>query len=332
MYLPTVSVCGKLMPAPGGDVHDYFSIARYFWPNPKAPQAPFIRKDGYTNPESQIRGDRSKLKLACEVSLSLTLGWCHTSDPAYAVRAAEIIKTFFIDAQTRMSPHLRFAQTIPGIDKPSPFGLIEGRALPKALCAARALSTAGYITEADHFGILQWFEHYLVYLEESEQGKAVRDRGNNHLSWFYVQFVYIAHWLGFAAKAESWLEEFWCHRMPMQFDSHGLQRLELSRANPFHYSAFNLEALTELADLARFFGKEACPQPLRLGLASIFEQASRNEACDDLSSFEKVSLLTPLVLFAQEHCPALRTPEMIKEFELQCDPWRLHRPDFIQYL
>src|SRR5438132_4869754 len=46
------SVTLKAQLPPSGDPHDYMSLARYFWPDPSKPDGlPYIRKDGYSNPE-----------------------------------------------------------------------------------------------------------------------------------------------------------------------------------------------------------------------------------------------------------------------------------------
>ena len=52
MTNPCPSVTDKTKPAPSGDKHDYFSMARYWWPNPNTPDGlPYVRKDGKVNPE-----------------------------------------------------------------------------------------------------------------------------------------------------------------------------------------------------------------------------------------------------------------------------------------
>src|SRR5690348_8394544 len=46
------AVTDKKHPAPGGDPHDYVSLAPYFWPNPNTPDhRPYVRHDGRRNPE-----------------------------------------------------------------------------------------------------------------------------------------------------------------------------------------------------------------------------------------------------------------------------------------
>ena len=35
-----------------GGIHDFYSEGDYWWPNPEAPDGPYIRRDGETNPEN----------------------------------------------------------------------------------------------------------------------------------------------------------------------------------------------------------------------------------------------------------------------------------------
>ena len=51
---PIPDITDKTHVAPSGDKHDYFSMARYWWPNPKtADHLPYIRQDGKVNPETE---------------------------------------------------------------------------------------------------------------------------------------------------------------------------------------------------------------------------------------------------------------------------------------
>ena len=44
------------------DPHDYFSIGRYFWPDPNKPDGlPWINRDGETNPEAVKASDRDQI-------------------------------------------------------------------------------------------------------------------------------------------------------------------------------------------------------------------------------------------------------------------------------
>ncbi|MEN9444040.1 MAG: hypothetical protein RIS47_930, partial [Bacteroidota bacterium] len=48
---PNPTIIDKPEAAPSGDLHDYLSLSRYWWPDPnKKDGLPWIKKDGETNP------------------------------------------------------------------------------------------------------------------------------------------------------------------------------------------------------------------------------------------------------------------------------------------
>ena len=50
LTIPTVM--DKQIVPPSGDKHDFYSLSRYWWPDPNKPDGlPYIRKDGEVNPE-----------------------------------------------------------------------------------------------------------------------------------------------------------------------------------------------------------------------------------------------------------------------------------------
>ncbi|MGN6552649.1 MAG: alginate lyase family protein [Verrucomicrobiota bacterium] len=49
-----LAVTDKPFPAPSGDKHDYVSLSKYFWPDPKrANGLPYISRDGRASPENK---------------------------------------------------------------------------------------------------------------------------------------------------------------------------------------------------------------------------------------------------------------------------------------
>jgi Alginate lyase len=66
---------------PGG-LHDFFSEADYFWPNPANPDGPYIELDGKSNP-ANFQGHRKAL-IALSVQMPvLTAAWRLTGKRSY---------------------------------------------------------------------------------------------------------------------------------------------------------------------------------------------------------------------------------------------------------
>ena len=100
--------------APGGDPHDYVSLGTYYWPNPATANGlPWINKDGEKNPLKD-EYDEPRLTKMCGNLRALALAAYLVGDEKYAVRAAEQIRAWFLNAASRMNPNLEHAQFQPG--------------------------------------------------------------------------------------------------------------------------------------------------------------------------------------------------------------------------
>src|ERR1044072_5028625 len=124
------TVMNKGVVPPSGDKHDYMSQAPYFWPDPTKPDGrPYIRRDGERNPEiNKITDHKTNGDLENAVE-ALALAYYFKRDEAYAAKAVQLLRTFFLDPATRMNPNLEYAQFIPGVNTGRGSGLIETRGL-----------------------------------------------------------------------------------------------------------------------------------------------------------------------------------------------------------
>src|SRR5262249_38542018 len=77
---------------------------------------------------------------------------------------------------------------------------------------------------------------------------------NNHGSWYDVQLVTYALFLGEKESVQKLLEEAKAKRIARQIEPDGRQVLELKRTKAFDYSRVNLEALFDLATLGEQVG------------------------------------------------------------------------------
>lgn len=104
------SVTLKPQLPPSGDPHDYMSLGRYFWPDPTKPDGlPYIRKDGYPNPEFFTITDYVFLRQMFREVQNLGFAYFFTRNEKYVEKAMSRIKEWFLDEKTKMNPNLNYA-------------------------------------------------------------------------------------------------------------------------------------------------------------------------------------------------------------------------------
>ena len=256
LQAPLVTITDKAKPSPTGDAHDYVSYARYWWPDPAKPDGlPFIRKDGQHNLEQVDAGDRKKIDHLVDNVTLLALGWSRLHREDCARRAGEWLRAWFVTPATRMKPSLDYAQVRLGHNQNlgNATGLIDARTFADLMEALRLLKGSPALTDGEETVVRQWFADYFRWLETAPSAVAELAAKNNHGSWFLVQAVAIARYLGRDDVARRLCESDRA-RIGWQFEADGRQPLELERADGLHYSYFNLAAQLQLAGLARPLG------------------------------------------------------------------------------
>jgi hypothetical protein len=248
------AVTDKKTLAPSGDKHDYMSFGPYWWPDTTKPNGlPYIRRDGQVNPGSRGAESNSPSfqRMAATVS-TLALAYYFSGDETYARRAGLLLRTWFIDPDTRMNPNLRYGQAIPGVTDGRGIGLIDTRELSSIADAVGLLRGSAGWTAVDDRAMREWARAFLQWMRTSPQGQEESKATNNHGSWYDVQLVALAYFVGDSALAEETLRTSTMRRIEAQILPDGQQPRELERTRSLSYSEFNIEALTRLAELARF--------------------------------------------------------------------------------
>jgi alginate lyase len=246
---------------PSGDKHDYLSLAPYWWPSqPKTPEnplgCPYVQRDGVLNPETTAVPDKAERLKAFSSIYQLSLAWYYTGKADYARRAALDLRTWFLDAATKMNPNLNFAQGIPCKNDGRGIGIIEfSYTFTQVLDAAAILSTgAPGWSEADETAFKGWSSEFLNWLRTSQYGKDEAAAQNNHGTFMDVLTAGTALYTGQTGVARDILERAKAGRIDHQIAADGSQPEEVARTRTFHYSTFNLVALTRLAQLGRHAG------------------------------------------------------------------------------
>lgn len=229
---------------PSGDKHDYASFGAYWWPDPsKEDGLPFIRRDGETNHEQKKLGDKGHFGDFTKDVETLSLAYYYLEDERYAKHAIHLIDDWFLNPETCMNPHLRYAQAVLGRNEGKNSGIIDTRDFMYVLESLELLKKSPSYSQEFENGLKQWFTEFLIWLQTSELGKKECQAKNNHGSWYHVQALRIALFLGQTELARELLENVRDELIPSQIASDGTQPEELARTNSFHYSIFNLQAL-----------------------------------------------------------------------------------------
>ncbi|HLX60026.1 MAG TPA: alginate lyase family protein [Planctomycetota bacterium] len=251
-----VSVMDKPKAGPSGDKHDYFSTAPYFWPDPtKKDGLPYIRKDGQRNPESHNEfSDSPRLGRVAGNAETLAFAFYFTGDEKYAEHAAKLLRVFFIDAETKMSPNFDYAQAVPGVNTGRGTGMIESRSLKFCCDAASLLEGSKSWSAQDRVGFKQWMRAFFDWSRTSKNGKDESNAKNNHGTFYDNQMVHYALFLGETDFAKKTIQAALENRIAAQIKPDGSQPLELAREDSFGYSKFNVEAWFALATLGEHVG------------------------------------------------------------------------------
>jgi len=250
----TYSVTKKSQTPPSGSKNDYMSQGPYWWPDPSKPNGlPYIRRDGERNPEINNIPDDNEYNDMLEDAEALALAYFFTRDEKYAKHGATILRTWFLDPKTRMNPNLNFGQGIPGISPGRGIGMIETRAMYRAIDAAILLQSSQSWPASDHVALKNWFREFLRWSIESPLGKDESDERNNHGTFYDVQVVTYAIFTDQIDLAKKQLGVTQS-RIASQIEPDGSQPHELARTLSWGYVNMNAYGFTILARLGESEG------------------------------------------------------------------------------
>jgi len=246
------SVTHKTIMPPSGDRHDYMSFGPYWWPDPSKPDGlPYIRRDGEVNPDSKGAGsDSPRMGQMMATVETLALAYYFSDDPRYAERAALLLRTWYLDPETRMNPHLKYGQGIPGRVEGRGIGIIDTARLPRVLDSVRLIADSNAWTDDDQRSIEAWFTDYLDWLQTHPYGIQESRERNNHGTYYDVQVAAAALFVGKQEIAEAVVQSIGVVRIARQIEPDGSQPHELGRTLSFDYSVMNLAGFFTLARLA----------------------------------------------------------------------------------
>lgn len=251
------TIVAKTRLPPSGDPHDYMSMGPYWWPDPAKPDGlPYVRRDGEVNPECG-GFDRPALDAMTRAVTALSLAWFFLGEAAYASDAVRLLRAFFLDAETRMNPHLEFGQAIPGRCTGRGIGIIETTALAVTLVDAILLLRSSPALKPEDLGGLQgWFGAYLDWLLGSAHGLDEARQKNNHGTAYDLHLAVFSLFVGRDDLAGEVLRAVPERRIATQIEPDGRQPRELTRTKALSYATANLSLLVRLAAVAAKHGTD----------------------------------------------------------------------------
>jgi hypothetical protein len=259
MKLGPFSVVDKTLLPPSGDKHDFSTLGRYYWPNPKTSDGmPWIRQDGKTNPDyyNGTVGDSERFIHLVDCVVALSRAYYLTDQEKFADRAALLLRTWFIDPATKMNPNARYGGRFPGNWDGVCYGIHGTRELMDIADAIGLLHNSTAWKPADQTAMSDWFSQYVAWLTTSDLGKeeGKQEKNNNHgIAWDCL-VARLAIFSGKTDLARQILEEAPTKRIATQIEPDGKMPLELARAEPWDYTRYALEFLFKLSTLGDFEG------------------------------------------------------------------------------
>ena len=226
-----------------GGLHDFISEGDYWWPDPKNPGGPYIRRDGFTNPDNFIK-HRDVLMRLSVMAPALAAAWRLTGDKRYAAHFTKHLRAWFVDEATKMNPNLNYAQAISGVTPGRGIGVIDTLQFVEVVRAARLLEIERGISAADADAVRTWFAAYVNWMATSKNGTDEEHEKNNHGTCWILQ---VAEFSQFAKRADLTalcIERFKATIVPDQIAKDGSLPLELARTKPYSYSLFDTDVLS----------------------------------------------------------------------------------------
>jgi hypothetical protein len=233
--------------------NDYVSEAPYWFPDPKNPGGPYIRRDGEHN-EARFTGNTNDLRSMAAAVLSLGMGAFCLGTPGCVEHGAKVLATWFVDAKTRMNPHLEYGQMIRGVNTGRGAGSIDTQALIHAAQGVVLLELAGKLPSEIFSGVRRWYADYVRWMTTSAHGKSEQQAGNNHATWWTTQVAAYATFTGNAALRQFAWGRFRDYLVPTEIQPDGSCPREEERTRSLHYSSMNLDSFALLCRLAQLDG------------------------------------------------------------------------------
>lgn len=233
-------------PRSAGGLHDFSSEGDYWWPDPKDASAPYVQRDGLTNPDNFVAHRQLLLAFVRHFGV-LAAAYRVTGDERYATAAVRHLQAWFVDPATKMNPNLLYSQAIKGRSTGRSIGVIDTVHLAEVALGAETLRRSPAFTPAEDAAVTGWFRDYLAWIRTHPYGIDESNAKNNHGTCWTLQAACFARLVGDRAVLAECRKRLTEVHLPNQMAADGSFPQELARTKPYGYSLFNLDVMTGLA-------------------------------------------------------------------------------------
>ncbi len=229
-----------------GAKNDFYSEGDYWWPDESNPNGPYIQKDGLTNPNNFVSHRLAMIRFNRIVGL-MASAYEITKETKYLIHAQNHLKSWFINSETKMNPHLEFAQAIKGKFKGRGIGIIDTIHLLDI--AQSVYKYQNKLEEEIVNGTKKWFAEYLDWMMNSKNGNEELKAKNNHGTCFVMQIAIFAKLTDNKKIIDFCKDRYKTLLLPNQMAKDGSFPLETVRTKPYGYSLFNIDAMVTLCQI-----------------------------------------------------------------------------------
>ncbi|RKR83701.1 alginate lyase [Mucilaginibacter gracilis] len=231
-----------------GGKHDFYSEGDYWWPDPKDPSAPYIQKDGLTNPDNFTAHRLAMIRFS-QIIGALASAYKLTHQVKYIKQASLHLRAWFANPETLMNPNLQYAQAIKGLTTGRGIGIIDTIQLMEVAQGVMAMEGDPAMDKTLVGQVRNWFIQYLSWLTTSKNGLEEKAAKNNHGTCWTMQVACFARFTKNKVLTDTCINRFKNILLPNQMAADGSLPLELKRTKPYGYSIFDLDALATLCQI-----------------------------------------------------------------------------------
>lgn len=251
-----VTVTSKTMTR-SGNFHNFESLSVYLWPDPDNLDGPYITRDGEINPEYKLY-DLPRLSELVGSTKVLSQAFYVTGNQKYYNAFIKQIDAWFLDYDTRMTPHFEYSQFIPGRNngRGVAAGLIDAYNFIDVIEGIRLVDYKKSIGRRRIRKLKGWFQSFAEWMMTSEMGITQSNSQNNLGAAYDVTLFCMSHFVGDYDNCDMIAANFAQRRINQQIEKDGSQPLELARTRSFHYSVFNLNHILDFCVIQQRLGND----------------------------------------------------------------------------